>query len=586
MRDTEDYYNISDGWPIEDIVAQWAEDGRKVYDSSMPVWYQPEELWQYRDYVREPPPQLVASMRREGWHERDPAIIICSREGYAYLGEGNHRLAAAIELGIPVPVRFVFWQQAKKPLEMRLADPPLIDLDVVASVPAAELARYKRTGRVPAGTKLEHDAYMSRDRLVLDRASPPPKMKPPARKLTGKEKADVEELLEQLLKKNPRKIEIDYHAPRERQRVAVRGIRPKGTPDWIAVTAPHPDYLTAQGRVPPGGWTVTHVPTGRRLISGVSKQGAILAARLIGRVPCLGDLTDENIAEADFSRDPYRSAHDLCVRVEELLHAKTYSLAGEDVEKIAELLHAELLTSKELAKLPIATLGELVQRDALPADMLHQLPPATQVALDDWLESARPRENPPRKRKVDIWAVEASLRAAGLVQVGGGSRNTYYGLPGQQVGVGYFAKLSPKKLQLVERIRGQYGRKLEDVQIDAMFYGSVRAAAVYDEGGGVSDGLGQIIRQALEGRAGATQERQTFDAHAQELLKDWRRRDRVWEGIELEDLAVGYKAAKGNEYGAKETFDKMLAIAAQGKVDPHDLSTFFAVERLIEQMVR
>lgn len=391
---------------------------------------------------------------------------------------------------------------------------------------------------------------------------------------------------------NARKVEIDY-APRyaaRRQRVAVRGIRPKGTPDWIAVTAPHPDNLTVQGRVPPGGWTVTHVPTGRRLVAGVSKQDATLAARLLAReTPCLGNLTDENFAETDFSRDPYRSAQDLCSRIRRLLLTKADALRDPDVDPayLAELLHADLITDRELQKLPVELLGELLQRGALPPARLHQLPPAVQVALDDWLEQQSPRENPPRscKRRVDIWAVEASLRAAGLVRVGGGSRNTYYGLPGQQVGVGYFAKLSPKKLQLVERIRGQYGRKLEDVQIDAMFYGSIRPAAVYSEGGGVSDGLGQIIRQALEGRAGATQERQTFDAHAQELLKDWRRRDRVWDGIELEDLAVGYKAVKGDEYGAQETFDKTLAIAAQGKVDPHDLSTFFAVERLIERMV-
>jgi hypothetical protein len=212
MRDTEYYYNVDDGWPIEDIIVQWAADGRKVYDASQPVWYQPEELWEYRDYVREPPPALVASLRREGWREGDPAILIFSRqgEGHAVLGEGNHRLAAAVELGIPVPVRFEFWQQAKKPLEMRLADPPLIDLNVAASVPAEELESYKRTGRVPPGTKLVHDAYMSRDRLVLDRLLER-RRRPPKRSYEPRDPAEkerLEELLELLgagrgAKKNP-----------------------------------------------------------------------------------------------------------------------------------------------------------------------------------------------------------------------------------------------------------------------------------------------------------------------------------------------------------------------------------------------
>lgn len=124
-----DYYDIEPGMTIPDIIDRWAGPERgKAYDRSMPVWYEPEALWPYREYTwtreraRRPlfgpdvtgPEKwdtLVESLREHGWDERNPAIVDVGRNGVAKVGEGNHRLAIARKLGILVPVRFVFSQK-------------------------------------------------------------------------------------------------------------------------------------------------------------------------------------------------------------------------------------------------------------------------------------------------------------------------------------------------------------------------------------------------------------------------------------------------------------------------------------------
>lgn len=78
-------------------------------------------LWKYREYTwtREKSrhsasgnperwDELKRSMAKNGWSKDDPAIFMIGREdGRAKLGEGNHRLAIARELGIKqIPVRF------------------------------------------------------------------------------------------------------------------------------------------------------------------------------------------------------------------------------------------------------------------------------------------------------------------------------------------------------------------------------------------------------------------------------------------------------------------------------------------------
>lgn len=80
-----------------------------------------ESLWRYREYTwtkeksrysasGDPSrwDRLVQSLTTEGWKESDPAIFeIGYEDKHAKLGEGNHRLAVARQVGLAkVPVRF------------------------------------------------------------------------------------------------------------------------------------------------------------------------------------------------------------------------------------------------------------------------------------------------------------------------------------------------------------------------------------------------------------------------------------------------------------------------------------------------
>lgn len=61
----------------------------------------------FREYDRTPSPELVDSIRQHGI--REPLIMIYGQQsGKLQLGEGNHRLAAAQQLGLShVPVRVI-----------------------------------------------------------------------------------------------------------------------------------------------------------------------------------------------------------------------------------------------------------------------------------------------------------------------------------------------------------------------------------------------------------------------------------------------------------------------------------------------
>jgi len=359
-------------------------------------------------------------------------------------------------------------------------------------------------------------------------------------------------------------------------------------PDWLAITKPLSPRRTVAGRMLPTEWRVTHVPSGLSVFQELRKSDAILAAHALAReVPELEHI-EEQITDWGHGGQ-YATTRGTVVTLRDLLREKAEILSERKVSDIVRLMRHGLLSRKELMKLPAATqvaiddaleqLDEALERDVEQlVELLHPTGPI-----------GRPTPNPPRggsRRRPDIWAVEASLRAAGLERIGGGTKNTYYGLPGQSVGVGYFIKLSPKKLQYVLRVRGQYGKKLEDIKREALFYGHIRPAAVYNADGSISDELGQTVRADLEAHAGGTQSHQTFDKQAQALLKEWRERQRVWDGSELEDLAVHFKAAKEGQYGVQETFDKALQLAAKGRLDPGDWQTRFAVERVLEDMVR
>lgn len=113
------------------VAERWAWDGDKASDGLflLPV----SKVWTFRDYtwtretardggigVRgeefrclEGPDKwdaFMLEMRTHGWHANDPAHMFFGRDGKVKLGEGNHRLAVAREVGLTeIPVRFHFY---------------------------------------------------------------------------------------------------------------------------------------------------------------------------------------------------------------------------------------------------------------------------------------------------------------------------------------------------------------------------------------------------------------------------------------------------------------------------------------------
>lgn len=63
-------------------------------------------------------------MRKHGWREDEqPLLLFIGKEGNVKVGEGNHRLAIARELGMKkVPVKFMFRRKVRN--GTHLIDPP------------------------------------------------------------------------------------------------------------------------------------------------------------------------------------------------------------------------------------------------------------------------------------------------------------------------------------------------------------------------------------------------------------------------------------------------------------------------------
>ena len=147
---TEGYYDITRMNPqptIENVISMWAL-GDKAYDpdEAYHAIYSPEEVWPYREYTWSAETArgtevtgtdnvkyqdkwhfiplddeesivgdlkwdyMYQELKTKGWNRNNPAYIEVGKNGIAKVGEGNHRLAIAMELGIPVPVLFGFKQ--------------------------------------------------------------------------------------------------------------------------------------------------------------------------------------------------------------------------------------------------------------------------------------------------------------------------------------------------------------------------------------------------------------------------------------------------------------------------------------------
>jgi len=113
----ETYYNIPSGAKIKDVVDKWSSKGDKLYDDDVHAVFPAEEVWPYHEYTwsrdsaRRSPDEwdeLYEAMKKGGWSRKKPAVVLVGKNGKAKVGEGNHRLAMAMELGIDVPVVFEF----------------------------------------------------------------------------------------------------------------------------------------------------------------------------------------------------------------------------------------------------------------------------------------------------------------------------------------------------------------------------------------------------------------------------------------------------------------------------------------------
>lgn len=131
MNLREGYYKIDPKSPppIEDVLDDWKE-GNKAYDAGSSItglnlpyhgYYSVDDLWKYREYdwsaekhrgSKEQWDTLVNSIKK-GYNPKYPILVVVGQNGVVKIGEGNHRLAIAKQLGIKmVPVEFAFYRKA------------------------------------------------------------------------------------------------------------------------------------------------------------------------------------------------------------------------------------------------------------------------------------------------------------------------------------------------------------------------------------------------------------------------------------------------------------------------------------------
>ena len=150
----EEYYVIdpSDPPSIEQVMKGWQE-GHKAYDPGSTssshenedyhALYPVEELLPYREYDWGPEKyrpgtdwdKLKGSIKK-GFDPKQPVVVEVGRNGVAKIGEGNHRLAIAKELGMEkVPVYFLFYGNVEvTPQSFRHKEPEQSTTDIVSQI--------------------------------------------------------------------------------------------------------------------------------------------------------------------------------------------------------------------------------------------------------------------------------------------------------------------------------------------------------------------------------------------------------------------------------------------------------------------
>ena len=142
-----DYYKVTPDMSIEDVARRFVKERDKPRGGGTHGFYSVRELWPLREYtwtrdnareghartedgeyVNLPGPQkwdmIKEDMRKHGWRKDEvPLRLFIGKDGNVKVGEGNHRLAIARELGMKkLPVKFMFRNSVRNGHHM--IDPP------------------------------------------------------------------------------------------------------------------------------------------------------------------------------------------------------------------------------------------------------------------------------------------------------------------------------------------------------------------------------------------------------------------------------------------------------------------------------
>jgi hypothetical protein len=161
------YYDADSSTTLQEIIDRWqtqrpGQDKRgnplprqKMYDRSMPLMLSVRDLWPLREYTwtrsaarggyaqvggksvwLDGPMKwdaLLQDMKNRGWDKDEPLYLNIGREGGVKVGEGNHRLAIAKELGLnKVPVWFIF--NTGKVTKTKVPEPVEVEPEAVKEV--------------------------------------------------------------------------------------------------------------------------------------------------------------------------------------------------------------------------------------------------------------------------------------------------------------------------------------------------------------------------------------------------------------------------------------------------------------------
>ena len=155
------HYDNESGLRLQTIIDRWQKHKprQKMYESDQPVWIPIRKLWPLREYTwtrdkaRSGYAQVKGNsvwldgplkwdaikedMKMQGWDRSEPLYLNIGHSGVK-VGEGNHRLAIAKELGIrEIPVRFLYQTGTVRKTKIP-AKEPIVEIPLKAIEKAVE----------------------------------------------------------------------------------------------------------------------------------------------------------------------------------------------------------------------------------------------------------------------------------------------------------------------------------------------------------------------------------------------------------------------------------------------------------------